>query len=365
LPEPLKNRFFGPKYVLDLSDALASVGYPIDKEKLLATVYDNSWAERELKDRMRHLTVSIKAMMPENYSSSTDLLRNIAPLMANYSFENMIFPDFVEQYGLHDWETSLPALEQFTQLASAEFAVRPFIVLDQGRMMSQMLKWAQHETSSVRRLATEGCRPRLPWAIALEAFKLDPGPILPILEILKMDESESVRRSVANNLNDISKDNPEITLKLASEWQKYEDQHIRWIIGHGLRSLVKEGNTQALSVLGYPSELEIKVGKLVVEPREVLMGEELEFTFSVQSMASGVQNLMVDYALYFVRANGKTNKKVFKLSRKRLRPNETISIRKKHSFRPISTRKYYPGKHKIEIQINGKIYAQAVIILKK
>ena len=162
MSEPLKTRFFGPKYVLDLADALASVGYPIDKEKLLATVYDNSWAERELKDRMRHLTVSIKAMMPENYSSSTDLLRNIAPLMANYSFENMIFPDFVEQYSLHDWETSLPALEQFTQLASAEFAVRPFIVLDQGRMMSQMLKWAQHETSSVRRLATEGCRPRLP-----------------------------------------------------------------------------------------------------------------------------------------------------------------------------------------------------------
>jgi len=362
--EPLKNRFFRPKYVIDFVGALASVGYSIEQNELLNNVYDASWAERELKDRMRHLTISIRAALPENYPTSIGLLRKISPLLTNYSFENMIFPDFVEQFGLHDWECSLPALEQFTQSASAEFAVRPFIIMDQEKMMSQMLRWAKHTTPSVRRLATEGCRPRLPWAVALQAFKTDPAPILPILDLLKMDDSESVRRSVANNLNDISKDNPEITLKVANEWNKFEGQKIRRVIGHGLRSLVKGGDTQALSILGYPSNLKITVGKLVVEPKEVLMGEELVFAFNVQSLTNVVQNMMVDYAIFFVRANGKTKKKVFKLSKKRLQPHDTISFRKKHSFRPISTRKYYPGMHKIEIQINGKVYTQAEIFLK-
>ena len=135
------------------------------------------------------------------------------------SIVQWVFTDYVEVYGLDDWEASIPALEEFTQQFSAEFAIRPFIVRYPERTMAQMLTWAGHESAEVRRLASEGCRPRLPWGIRLQDLVADPSPILPILERLKNDESESVRRSVANNLNDISKDNADVVLDLLPAWQ--------------------------------------------------------------------------------------------------------------------------------------------------
>ena len=179
-------------------------------------------------------------------------MKKTLPLVSEFGFVKMIFPDFVEVYGLDDWEASIPALEEFTQQTSAEFAIRPFIVRYPERTMAQMLEWAGHAHEGVRRLSSEGCRPRLPWAIALSALKADPSPILPILDRLKGDPSESVRRSVANNLNDISKDNPDVVIGVLRRWQADDTDEMHRLTSHALRTLLKAGNLDALALLGYP-----------------------------------------------------------------------------------------------------------------
>ncbi len=357
MAEPLKN-MYNQLYIEDLAAALGEGYPPFDQAGFLAQILDEQWEERALKERMRHITLAIHDFLTGDYGRSLGILRQVAPSMDHYGFQNMIFPDFVELYGLDDWSASIPALEQFTQLVSAEFAVRPFIVQDQERMMAQMLAWTGHEQETVRRLATEGCRPRLPWGIALPALQADPSPILPILTRLKNDPSESVRRSVANNLNDISKDHPETVVELLTDWQKEGNKEIAWITSHALRTLVKKGNPQALELLGYPADPALRVSGLAVEPAKLAIGEELTFSFELISSGQEEQKLMIDYVVYLMRANGRQTPKVFKLSKRTLAPGQRIQIQKKHSFRPVTTRKYYPGEHALEIQINGRRFGR-------
>ena len=352
MAEALKN-MYNRAYLDDLSAAIQSHLPPYDPGAFLARVLDDQWQGRALKERMRHITTALGGALPEDYRAALDILRRAAPALADYGFENMVFPDFVGLYGLDDWEVSMPALEQFTQLISAEYAVRPFIVKDQDRMMAQMLQWADHQNHQVRRLASEGCRPRLPWGVALPALKANPLPILPILEQLKLDPSESVRRSVANNLNDIAKDNPDVVIGLLRRWQTHDTQEMRWIIDRALRTLVKKGNPEAFELLGYPACPEVEVRNLAVGPETVPMGGEVTFSFEIESRGQTPQNLMIDYVVHLMRANGQLTPKVFKLTRRTLAPGETVRITKKHSFRPVTTRRYYPGEHAIEVQVNG------------
>ena len=362
MPEPFKETLFSRAYYDALVAAFEAVYPPFDGATFLARIYDDQWDDRELKDRMRHTTLMLHDALPDDYRSALDLIRRAAPALNEFPFGTMVFPDFVEVYGLDDWDASIPALEQFTQQASAEFAVRPFILKDQDRMMAQMLDWAGHEVAGVRRLASEGCRPRLPWAIALPAFKADPSPILPILEQLKCDESESVRRSVANNLNDISKDNPQVTIDVLSRWQEHDTPEMQWMTRHALRTLVKAGNTDALALLGF-GKPQVAVTNLVVTPDVVPQGGEVTFSFDVVSQSSKPQDLMIDYAVHLMRANGSQSRKVFKLTKKTLAPGETLSLSRQFSFRPITTRRYYPGEHAISVQVNGTIFAEQAFVV--
>jgi 3-methyladenine DNA glycosylase AlkC len=358
MPEPLKN-MYNTQFIQNLSTALHSVDRSFPVDNFTQQVLNDEWEKRELKDRMRHITHCLRAALPTDYRTSLDILRQAAahPLLLHYTFQMMICPDFVEVYGLQDWDASLPALEQFTQQCSAEFAVRPFIVQDTERMMAQMLQWAAHENHHLRRLASEGCRPRLPWAMALPAFKADPSPILPILETLKHDESEYVRRSVANNLNDIAKDNPQVVLATLKQWNQTQSKNMQWLINHGLRTLAKAGNAEALALLGF-GEMLVEVQNLTIQPTSINMGEDITFSFEVTSKSPDTQSLMIDYVVYFARANGKASAKVFKLRKLELAPEQNLSIAKKHSFRPITTRRYYAGQHAIAIQVNGTILAK-------
>jgi 3-methyladenine DNA glycosylase AlkC len=339
-----------------------------DREAFLARVFDQAWDARELKERMRHITTVLHDFLPQDYRTALDVLRRAIPALTHLGFEKMVFPDYVEVYGLDDWEASIPALEQFTQHASAEFAIRPFIVRDQERTMVQMLEWAQHENPDVRRLASEGCRPRLPWGIRLPALQADPSPILLILEQLKLDESESVRRSVANNLNDISKDNPDVVIEVLRRWQADDGAGIRWITSHALRTLVKQGHPDALELLGHSSEPAIAVRNLTVEPAAgtpwVPLGGEVTFSFEIESLSDQPQDLMIDYVVHLMRANGKQTPKVFKLTRRTLQPGEIVRITKKHSFAPVTTRKYYAGEHAIEPKINGRLFERVGFVLR-
>ena len=223
--------------------------------------------------------------------------------------------------------------------------------------------WSGDENLHVRRLASEGMRPRLPWAPQLTEFIKDPSPVLAVLNKLKDDPELYVRRSVANNLNDIAKDHTDLVVDVLTDWSKGASQGTEWIIKHAARSLIKSGNVKVLSLLGYNPDVAVDVYDFKAS-KNISMGGELEFSFKLESSSSKTENLMVDYIIHFMKANGKTAPKVFKLSKKKIKPGETVNVKSKQSFKPISTRKYYPGKHAISLQINGKVYGKEDFVVK-
>jgi 3-methyladenine DNA glycosylase AlkC len=346
------------------SEAVHAAHGTFDRAGFMIRVFDAEWPDRALKQRIRHITLALHDLLWEDYRQVLNILRRVRPENVEGIIQ-WVFTDYVEVFGLDDWEASMPALEHFTQQFSAEFAIRPFIVRYPERTMAQMLAWAGHESAEVRRLASEGCRPRLPWGIRLQALVADPSPILPILERLKNDESESVRRSVANNLNDISKDNAGVVLDLLREWQVDVTTEVRWITGHALRTLVKQGHPGALALLGYPSDPAIVVHNLSVEPKGIQIGDKITISFEIESLAGEPLNLMIDYVVYHMRANGKHTPKVFKLSKRTVQPGEVLRVERKHSFAPVTTRKYYPGEQAIEPKINGKLFGPVGFLLEE
>jgi 3-methyladenine DNA glycosylase AlkC len=362
MAEALKN-MYNQDTVAELAAAIQAGYLPFDTQRFLEAVFDDDWDGRELKQRMRHITLALRPFLPQIFEEALPVLEQAMPRLSRQGFEKMVFPDFVELFGLERFRASMAALELFTQYVSAEFAVRPFIARYPQRTMTQMLAWASHDHESVRRLASEGCRPRLPWGMALPALVADPAPILPILEQLKHDASEAVRRSVANNLNDISKDHPDLVIGTLQGWQAIGSQEIRLITSHALRSLLKQGHPEALEILGYGADPAITVQQLKVAPQVVPAGGDLTISFDVLSLGGQPQQLMIDYVVHLVRANGTRSPKVFRLKTGTIHPGELVRISKRHSFRPVTSRRYYPGEHLIEPQINGKIFGQVSFTL--
>jgi 3-methyladenine DNA glycosylase AlkC len=346
-----------------IADAIQEEYPALDREAFLAEVLGEGWVDLELKQRMRKISTTLGVFLPADFRRCLEILRRALPRLTDYGFVLAVFPDFVEVFGLDDWEASMSALEELTQVMSAEYAIRPFIVRYPERTMAQMLEWARHESAEVRRFASEGCRPRLPWGMALDALKADPSPILPILEALKRDESESVRRSVANNLNDISKDNPEVVLDVLRRWQAEGGEETGWITRHALRTLLKAGHPEALELLGFSPEPTIAVRNLTVGPEVVPIGGDVTFSFEIESLSGRPQELMIDYVVYYVKASGQRSPKVWKLSRRTLQPGQVLRITRQHSFAPVTTRKYYPGKHAVEPKINGKLFGSVPFVL--
>ena len=347
MPEPLKNLYS--------ETLIKNIGYEIykhdntfDQKAFKRSVFDNNWKDKELKQRMRHIAECLHQHLPGDYKKAITILK---PVSAQFSgFEYMFFQDYVECYGLDDFKISMPALEHFTKYSSSEFAVRAFILQDEKRMMKHMQHWANSDNHHVRRLASEGCRPRLPWAVALPAFKSNPQPVLKILKTLMKDDSEYVRRSVANNLNDISKDNPETVLQWAELWLGDKKETDR-IIKHACRSLLKQGDVQALSLFGFSDAKHIKLFNFNVQP-EVKLGEKLHFSFTLKSQDAHLGQCRIEFAIDFMKANGKQNRKVFKISEGEYTEKEKM-ISKYFSFKEISTRKYYTGEHRLSIIVNG------------
>lgn len=361
---PALKDMFNRETVGALADALAPEYSEFPRNDFLNRVFDSSWDQLALKARVRHITQILGDYLPSDYQESLNILKRALPHLVDQGFEKMVFPDYVEVFGLDDWDTSMDALEEFAKHISGEFAIRPLISLDPDRTLTRMHEWASHPHPGVRRLASEGCRPRLPWGLRLNDLVADPSPILPILEILKDDPREEIRRSVANNLNDISKDNPEVVIQILSRWQKPENVNRSRLIKHALRTLIKSGHPQALGLLGFSNNPKIEVLEISLEPKQIMLGESVEFSFEIKSTAETDQDLMIDYLVHFLRANGKHSAKVFKLSQKSLGAGEKIKITKKHRFQIITTRKYYPGIQSLQPQINGKLFGKVDLKLK-
>ncbi len=358
--QPLKDQFFSKVYVTTLASEVKHAAPNFDTKEFVNRVLDRSWKARELKDRMHHIADCLHKALSRDYKSCIKLLTPIVQRRIKEktnSFGDMIFPDFVERFGVEDFKTSAKALEIFTAACSSEFAVRPFIVRYPKEMMQVMLKWSTHTSEHVRRLASEGCRPRLPWAMALPEFKKDPRPVLKILENLKSDPSEYVRRSVANNLNDISKDNLEIALQTAERWVKESPELVR----HALRNELKKGNPRALKLFALATKTKTKIHGLKATPSKIKIGEAVRIEFS--AVAAIAERLRLEYWVFFVKASGSTSKKVFQITEREFEKGSRHSFSKKHRFQNFTTRRHYAGAHRIVVAVNGQEKAETQVLL--
>lgn len=346
MAEPFKN-MFNLQFAAELGQDIKKVYNKFDSEKFISLIFDDNFENYELKERMRHITLQLDKVLSDDYHRNIDILKEATEGRSGFPY--MVLPDYVEVFGLEHFEKSIEALRDFTSLCSSEFAVRPFIIKYEEKIMKHIYKWTQSPNEHIRRLASEGTRPILPWAMDIPKFRKDPKGIIPILEALKDDKSAYVRKSVANNLNSISKDNGKVTLELAGEWYGENTQRDS-LVKHGLRTLLKEGNKEALAIIGYRNPKDVKIKNFEME-KEAFLGKELEFSFIIES-AKPLGKLRIEYIMDFVRLKGKRSKKVFKVSEGDFSANQKTVI-KKHSFRPVTTRKYYEGLHKVTIVING------------
>ena len=315
----------------------------------------------ELKQRVHHLIRVLHDYLPADFRATARLLSGLRdhwpdgdPADPLRSFAAWPFIDYVAEYGIDQPETALPLLRNLTGLFSAEFAIRPFLIHHFDISYRHLQAWIHENDYNVRRLVSEGTRPRLPWGQRLPAFCKDPSPVLALLEQLKDDDSETVRRSVANNLNDIAKDNPDHVISTCRRWLNNASTERRWIIRHATRSLVKSGHPDVFGLLGYTVNPAVILERLELDRTKIKLGESLSFTAELLSRSQQKQNFVVDYAVHHVKANGTRKPKVFKLGEKWLAPGERISLGKSHAIRPITTRKYYAGTHAIELLVNGK-----------
>jgi 3-methyladenine DNA glycosylase AlkC len=309
---------------------------------------------------MRHISQNIHAHLPVSYVEQINILKPVAKEFNG--FLALIFPDFVEVYGLDNYDTSIDALEHFTQFSSSEFAVRPFIVKYEKQMVKQHLLWAKHKNHHVRRLASEGIRPRLPWAMALPQFKKNPAPLLPILELLKNDESEYVRKSVANNLNDISKDHPDTVLEIVNKWKGISPE-TDWIVKHASRGLLKQGHTEALSAFGLNHAIKANVSDLKLSKTKLKIGDRFDFSFTASVQEKKAHPVRLEYRIYFQKANGKQSGKIFQIGTYTLKPNELFEVKRSHPFADLTTRKHHKGDHRIAIVVNGKEHCETSFML--
>ncbi|GAB4446589.1 MAG: DNA alkylation repair protein [Chloroflexi bacterium OHK40] len=269
---------------------------------------------------------------------------------------------FVEHYGLEHVDISLQAMHAITQRHTAEFAIRPFLLRYPEQTLATLRAWAHDPSFHVRRLVSEGTRPRLPWAARLPAFVADPTPVLELLETLKDDTSAYVRKSVANNLNDIARDHPERVLATLTRWQRGASDERRWVIRHALRTLVKQGHPEALRLLGADAP-EVELIALELTPTALRIGETLRIAVTLRSTAATPQHLIVDYVLHLPGARGRTRRNVFKLRSQTTAGGETLRLVKRHSFAIVSVRRLYPGRHRIAIQVNGVVLGEATVDL--
>lgn len=346
LLKDMYNRQSLTKLALDV----CAVYSAFDVDKFIESTLDKNWENLELKARGRQVCLNLGKYLPEDFDAAIGIIDKI---IANHDgFFGTVFNDFVEVFGQDEenWDISINAMERYTRHASAEFAVRPFIIKHEKRMMAQMLAWSKHEDEHVRRLASEGCRPALPWAQSLPAFKKDPTPILPILEQLKTDLSLYVRKSVANNLNDISKASPDLVVKIAKEWFG-KNECTDWIVKHGCRTLLKKANREVLEIFGYGSADSVEVADLILDVKKCRIGEEIAFSFSI--FAKTAAKVRLEYGIDYVKSGGKRNRKIFKISEVSLKENERKAYTRKHSFEDLSTRKHYPSTHSITLIVNG------------
>ena len=368
MAEPWKNSY-GSEVVAWVAAGLADVRPDLDVDAFTTACLDG-FDQLELLDRARRIADVMAAHLPADPHESIPLvaaamgpiesgLRGMTP------FRYMPHGVFIGTHGLPAFEESMAAQYELTKRFTAEFSIRPFLVHEPERTLARLRQWASDPDENVRRLVSEGTRPRLPWAPRLAAFIADPSPVLELLELLRDDPSEYVRRSVANNLNDIGKDHPEVLVTVAGRWWTDADPQRRRLVRHALRTLVKRGDQGALAVLGIGSADGLRVARSSLDPRTARIGQKVRIEVDVADTrrAGGPRPVAVDVVVHFIKASGAASEKVFKGGLRDLAAGETGTFSAVVSLAQHSTRTHYAGEHLVEAQVNGARHALGAFTL--
>lgn len=353
---PALKEIFNAERLQHIASEMSAV-YPAFKAKAFLKHANQGLAELSVMQRMARVSESLHAVLPLDYEDSLEVLRQLAPRL-NSGFVSMCLPHYVASYGGHAFDTSMQALKYFTTFGSSEFAIRHFLRSDLERSLELMHDWTQDQNHHIRRLASEGTRPRLPWSFRLEAVQANPQLAAGILDRLKADESLYVRKSVANHLNDVTKEHPEWVLDTIEGWP-LENKHTAWIAKHALRSLIKQGDLRALTVIGAGAKAEVELLDVRVEPAVVRLGEAITLSFTVKSTVAHAQRLVIDYAIDYVKANGGVSGKVFKLKTVELAGFGEVVVGRRQVIRDFTTRRHFLGRHGVRVLVNGEVLGEA------
>ncbi|WP_339433103.1 DNA alkylation repair protein [Pseudomonas sp. EA_65y_Pfl2_P78] len=351
---PALKEIFNAERLKHIATEMSAV-YPAFKTKTFLKHANDGLADLSVMQRMARVSESLHTVLPLDYEDSLQVLRELAPRL-NSGFVSMCLPHYVASYGAHAFDTSMEALKYFTTFGSSEFAIRHFLRSDLERTLELMHDWTQSANHHVRRLASEGSRPRLPWSFRLETVQADPQLAAGILDRLKADESLYVRKSVANHLNDVTKEHPEWVLDVIEGWS-LANKHTAWIAKHALRSLIKQGNLRALTVIGAGAKPEVELLDVKIEPAVVRLGEAITLSFTVKSTVLEEQRLVIDYAIDYVKANGGVSAKVFKLKTLVLAGFESVVVGRRQVMKDFTTRKHFAGVHAVRVMVNGEVLA--------
>lgn len=357
----LKDQLFNPDKVAYLANQFSQV-YPDFRSAQFQQEIVTAFPTLELKERITHIAHRLHAHLPSDYLVALDIVlralpEKLDPEKRDDDFGEFIIAPlghFVAIYGceVQYLAVSLDGLREITMRFSAENAIRYFINAFPKQTMTFLHNCADSENYHVRRLASEGTRPRLPWAQKIVIDHRDP---LPILDKLFADKTRYVTRSVANHLNDISKTDPDLVIETLIKWRDSGLQtadEISFITRHALRTLVKKGNHDALTLLGFGAIPDITIANFTTSTPQVVIGTALQFSLDVNSHRH--QNLLIDYVMDF--AGGKGGRKVFKLKQLEMDANQSVEIRKRHPMRLMTTRQLYAGTHTITLQVNGQTF---------
>ncbi|EWS72484.1 DNA alkylation repair enzyme (macronuclear) [Tetrahymena thermophila SB210] len=370
--------------------------YPAFDQKLfLNLVFDKQWEKVETKQCIVHVSEKIHLALNKSYLESLEILLH-ANKSLSFNYSNFVFPEYVSLYGLDYFEESMNALKEFTRNSSSEFAIRQFMLRSQTKTMQYLYEWTKDQDYHVRRLASEGCRPILPWGFRLQQLVKDPTPIIPILEQLNQDPELYVQRSVSNNLNDISRHHPDLVIQLCREWSKINNNSTKFIIKKAFRTILKQGNQEALQILGVGAKEQVRVSNLKIHEKNIKIGSQFTFSFDIEDISTkentnelqlneqdksflqsnlvdiqNVQNstnqkktqksqnkedkniVRIEYKIYYLKKNGKHLPKVFMMRYNYNLKNKVNSLQGRHKVEQVIGKIHYPGIHYISIIVNG------------
>jgi len=355
----LLKLMFSKHFVENLASEMAKNSKAFDQKRFIKEILNTSWDARELKDRMHHITHRLNDCLELDFEKQLNVLDKVSPKFGG--FTGMLFPNFVEHYGTNHESLSMEALRNYTQYSSSEYAVRPFLKRN-PKLIELFYDWSKDKNHHVRRLASEGCRPLLPWGMKLEQYVMDPKPVLPILERLKNDPEDYVYRSVANNLNDISKHHPQLVLDLGAKW-KGKTETTDWVLKHALRTLLKKGNTDAMKIFGFAPDENLAILEFSMQQQTITIGDATRMKIQVKNTGNEAK-FRFEYAISYLKNNGSHTDKVFHISEKLMTHNQEEFFDKKLDFKDLSTRRHYPGKHILSLKVNGVVVQQIDFMLK-